>query len=177
MTSLARILPIGAALLLGGCATTGPSTPPPLAMATLALADGSAAGSATIIRRGDGLLLTLSVERLSAGEHGAHIHAVGNCGASGFTSAGGHLNPRGHMHGTLNPGGSHLGDLPNIAVSAAGTGRIEFQLPGLAAEIESEIFDADGAAIVVHASADDYRTDPAGNSGARIACGVLRRAP
>ncbi len=94
---------------------------------------------------------------------------------SGNASAGGHLNPHGKQHGMENPQGSHLGDLPNLSIGADGKGSFSVPLNGSPAEIEALLFDADGTALVVHAKPDDYRTDPSGNSGPRIACGVLTR--
>ena len=110
-----------------------------------------------------------------AGEHGLHFHAVGTCEGPDFKSAGGHLNPEGHQHGMLNPMGSHLGDLPNFIADAQGHAQLQIALDQLPDKLLPHLFDADGTAIVVHAAADDYRTDPSGNSGARIACGVLRK--
>jgi len=104
-----------------------------------------------------------------------HLHTVGQCDAPGFTTAGGHLNPHGKQHGSQNPAGSHLGDLPNITINNNGAGAASAQLSGSSSELEALLFDADGTALVVHAAADDYKTDPTGNSGARIACGVLTR--
>lgn len=143
--------------------------------ATLAGADGAAHGQAVLRRTGDRLVLDLEASGLAAGLHGAHLHTTGLCEGPGFASAGGHLNPGGRMHGTMNPMGSHLGDLPNLAVEAAGTGRLEVPLAGSADALLAQIFDADGAAVVIHAAPDDQQTGPSGASGARVACGVLRR--
>jgi Cu/Zn superoxide dismutase len=112
----------------------------------------------------------------AAGEHGIHIHAVGACDAPGFTTAGGHFNPAARQHGLNNPAGAHGGDLPNLVLSSDGSGTYAAtdDRIALAAGAANTIFDADGAAIVIHAGPDDYLTDPAGNSGARLACGVLR---
>jgi Cu-Zn family superoxide dismutase len=96
---------------------------------------------------------------------------VGQCEAPSFESAGAHLNPAARQHGLENPAGAHAGDLPNLTVSAAGEGRVDLTT---ARTMMTELLDADGTAIVVHAAADDQRTDPSGNSGARIACGVVR---
>ena len=110
---------------------------------------------------------------LTPGVHGIHVHAVGSCSPD-FAAAGGHHNPTGAKHGTENPEGPHAGDLPNLVVGADGNGALDAitnritLTPG-----PRSIFDADGSALVIHASADDYRTDPTGNSGARIACGVI----
>ena len=178
MTRLVHGL-LGAALITGGAtgamaAASRPDTTPPLAVATLATSSGVAAGTATITVSGSSdPVLRVTVSGLPAGVHGIHLHAVGKCEAPAFTSAGGHLNPTGRQHGHLNPAGSHLGDLPNITARADGTGELTQTLRGTAAALRNQLFDSDGTAIVVHATADDYRTDPSGNSGARIACGVL----
>lgn len=147
----------------------------PLAIARLAAADGSPAGTAEIRIAGKTLQLVIAATNVSPGPHGAHVHMIGQCNAPDFASAGGHLNPMGHGHGTQNPAGSHMGDLPNIVVSESGKAELAFALPGDASEWEARMFDADGSAVVIHAAADDYRTDPSGNSGARIACGVFTR--
>ncbi|HVR90275.1 MAG TPA: superoxide dismutase family protein [Novosphingobium sp.] len=175
-------LPMQSAALLGalaltGCASIGGIPTTRAGSAVLVSANGLPAGTASIGAAGDRLTLTVAVGGLPEGIHGIHLHTTGRCDASGFTSAGGHLNPAGHQHGSLNPNGSHLGDLPNLAVGGNGAGAITATLSGTRAELERALFDVDGTAIVIHASADDYRTDPSGNSGARIACGVLIRNP
>src|SRR5439155_692784 len=111
-----------------------------------------------------------AVTPLARGATGVHVHAVGKCDGPDFTSAGPHFNPAGRQHGALNPQGAHAGDLPNIEVGADGKGRLESttELMSLIGGTTS-VFDADGSAIVVHAAPDDFRTDPTGNSGARIA--------
>jgi len=161
---------------LGGCATPGDPSNLATGKATLQTANGQTAGFAELNRIGDRVRLSVSAIGLPPGPHGLHLHMTGKCEAPGFTTAGGHLNPGGHQHGSANPAGSHLGDLPNLVTDAGGAGTLFAELPGPAAEVEAQIFDADGAAVVIHASADDYRTDPTGNSGARIACGVLTRS-
>lgn len=160
--------------LLGGCSTMDRVPAARLAAASLASANGMPAGTVQVIAAGDQVTLAVAIAGLPQGPHGLHLHAIGNCAGPDFTSAGPHLNPGGHQHGTDNPAGSHLGDLPNITAGAAGAGSVTVQLKGTRAEIEQNLFDADGTAIVVHAEADDYRTDPSGSSGKRIACGVLQ---
>ncbi len=147
----------------------------PLASATLTAADGSARGKAWVAENAGHWELKVEVVGLPAGSHGAHLHTVGKCDAPDFTTAGGHLNPMGKMHGSDNPQGPHLGDLPNVMVGADGKGMLTVALTGTAAELTPALFDADGTAVVIHATADDYRTDPSGNSGGRIACGVLTK--
>lgn len=160
---------------LGGCTTPGESSARKIAAATLYLADGAPAGTAVLTASADRLTLAVNVTGLSAGVRGAHLHMAGKCEGPGFASAGGHLNPAGHQHGIDNPAGSHLGDLPNLVVDGKGRGTLTAQIGASAGEAEAALFDADGTAIVVHAAPDDYKTDPSGNSGARIACGVLTR--
>jgi len=123
---------------------------------------------------GDGLRISISSTGLGAGTYGVHVHATGRCEQPGFTSAGPHWNPTMRQHGSQNPQGPHRGDLPNLIVGANGQGEIAFTIPD--ARLTGGVggmLDADGAAIVVHQSPDDYRTDPSGNSGARIGCGVF----
>ena len=165
-------------LLLVGCATATPrAATEPLGAADLRDANGAERGKAEIGRDGAGLLLTVRVAGMVPnGAHGAHLHSVGTCQAPDFTSAGPHLNPGAQQHGSNNPAGSHLGDLPNLEVGPAGSGTVTVRLPGDPDTLLAQLFDADGTAVVIHAKADDYRTDPSGNSGARIACGVLIRS-
>lgn len=170
------LLAASAAALLSGCTTLGDLPTERVASATLRQANGAPAGTALLTRAGDSLTLSVALAGLPAGAKGMHLHMVGQCDAPGFTSAGGHLNPGARQHGTENPAGSHLGDLPKVTIADNGTGAASAQLRGTSAELLSALFDADGTAVVVHAGPDDYRTDPTGNSGARIACGVLTRS-
>lgn len=142
------------------------------ATATLHDATGRRVGSVAFSETYAGLLVRGSVSDLGLGAHGIHLHAVGKCEPP-FASAGGHFNPEQRMHGFNNQHGYHLGDMPNIVTPAAGKLDFEFLVPDVSLKGVNGILDADGAAIVVHASADDYATDPAGNSGARVACGVI----
>ncbi|HEU4558996.1 MAG TPA: superoxide dismutase family protein [Longimicrobium sp.] len=121
----------------------------------------------------DSIRLVVESTGLPAGTHGTHLHAVGRCDAPQFTTAGAHLNPTSRQHGLRNPQGPHLGDMPNLTVGANGQGRMETIVRGSLTPGRAPLFDADGTSLVVHASADDQVTDPAGNSGARIACGLL----
>lgn len=160
------------------CATTAPSDhahDAPLASTTLKAADGSTKGKAWIAGSDGHWEMKIEANDLPAGAHGAHLHMIGKCDAPDFASAGGHLNPHHKMHGAENPQGKHLGDLPNVTIAGDGTGSLSVALEGTAAELETALFDADGTAVVIHAGPDDYRTDPSGNSGGRIACGVLTR--
>ena len=179
----ARIAIIAVPAFAIGCATTGASTAPS-ARAELRDVAGRPVGSlvATAAPAG-GVALTVRVTGLPPGTHGVHIHMVGACdaaGATAFASAGGHFNPTGKQHGRLNPSGWHAGDLPNIVVDGTGQGSLETVVESLTLETApAALLDADGSAIVVHANQDDQRTDSGpsgpGNSGARIACGVIQR--
>ncbi len=145
------------------------------AAASLRNAQGQVIGEASAARAGNLVRIRLTVRGLMRGTHGVHLHQTGRCDAPGFESAGPHWNPTSHEHGRLNPRGPHLGDLPNLVVGRNGRGRIDFAVavPAGTAAGANPLLDADGTAIVIHAAADDLRTDPSGNSGARIACGVL----
>ena len=166
---------VGAALLVAGCAARGAPTDT-TARAELRNPGGQVVGSATFTQVGNAVRMVLEAEGLPPGVKGAHIHAVGKCDPPDFTTAGSHFNPQGRQHGALNPQGPHAGDLPNLSVGADGKGRLEStnQLVTLLSGPHS-LFDADGSALVVHAAPDDFRTDPTGNAGARIACGVITR--
>ena len=137
-------------------------------------ADGTVVARAILWPVNQGVEVRVQAAGLPHGQYGVHIHAVGRCDPPGFESAGAHWNPATRQHGRLNPQGHHLGDLDNLAVGPDG-GRLEFRVPGATLHGgEHPIVDADGASVVIHANPDDYRTDPSGDSGARIACGVLR---
>lgn len=170
---------VAGSLAAVSCATAAPpehAHDAPLASTTLKAADGSTKGKAWIAGSAGRWELKVDVDGLPAGAHGTHLHTVGKCDAPDFASAGGHLNPHGKAHGSDNPQGMHLGDLPNLTVGADGKGSLTVALAGSAADLDPALFAGDGAAVVVHATADDYRTDPSGNSGGRIACGVLTRS-
>lgn len=138
---------------------------------------GKTIGSAVLSERGGGVVITVNVKGLPQGLHAVHIHAVGKCDAPAFTSAGGHFNPQNKKHGLKNPDGPHAGDLPDMFVNKDGMGRYEALMESMTLGAGgTSVFDADGSAIVVHATADDNVTDPAGNSGDRIACGVIIKA-
>ena len=160
-------------LLAAGCAGRG--TPADTtARAELRNARGEVVATATFTQVGSAMRVLVDAQGLPAGVKGVHIHAVGKCEPPDFASAGSHFNPQGKQHGTLNPQGPHAGDLPNLTVGADGKGRLESttELVTLLGGPHS-VFDADGSALVIHAAPDDFRTDPTGNSGARIACGVI----
>ena len=129
----------------------------------------------TLSDAGNGIVITGTLDGVDPGLHGFHLHEVGVCEPP-FETAGGHFNPTGKKHGILNPDGHHLGDLPNIFMPKEGEGAIQIFATGvtLKAGEEGSLRDEDGTAIVIHSGPDDYKTDPSGDSGGRIACGVLR---
>jgi Cu-Zn family superoxide dismutase len=158
-------------LTLSACASVDPAGPS--AGAAIADAAGRTVARAIVRRTSGRLAVHVEAAGLAPGTYGVHLHAVGRCDPPSFASAGPHWNPADRQHGRDNPAGPHMGDLPNLVVGADGHGVIDMILNAPLAEGANPLLDADGAAVVVHAQADDYRTDPSGNSGARIACGVL----
>ncbi len=168
---------IGAAMLvlLAALYAEGVAAQSPSAVAELKNGAGQSVGAATLVQTAGGVRVTISVKGLTAGKHGIHIHAVGKCDGPDFTSAGGHFNPDSKQHGARNPSGAHAGDLPNLVVGADGAGTFDATAAkaSLASGAANSLFDADGSALVIHQSEDDELTDPTGNSGARIACGVI----
>jgi len=181
MIRLPKILAFSAmagATLLGACAANDSATADtamaaPGARAPLYTASGVAAGEGRIVATATGLKLTVDAQGVPAGLHGIHVHTTGKCEGPDFQTAGGHWNPTARQHGHDNPQGAHSGDLPNITIAANGTGTLTIDLPGAKLSGEGGLLDADGAALVIHATADDMKTDPSGNSGGRIACGVF----
>jgi len=152
---------------------------PTRATATLKNAQGVEIGTATLTpaAQGTAVMINASLTKLPPGTHAFHVHTVGTCTPPDFASAGGHFNPAGKQHGKDNPSGHHAGDLPNFEVNASGEGKVSYAVPDLTlGDGPNSLFHAGGTALVVHAAADDYKTDPAGNAGARIACGVIERA-
>lgn len=164
--------------LVAGCAASNTEAQPEgryaaghfRASAELHDASGAKAGTATAQEVKGGIKVTVNVEGATPGVHGIHVHTTGKCEAPGFTTAGGHWNPGMKQHGMDNPMGMHAGDLPNITVGADGKGSESFTITGGTFE---GLMDQDGAAIVLHAGPDDLKSDPAGNSGGRVACGVF----
>jgi len=146
------------------------------AHADLINAKGQPVGTATFKQTKAGVSISLALNDLPPGTHGIHIHAVGKCDAPDFKTAGGHFNPDAKKHGEKNPQGAHNGDLGNIAVNAKGlvkTTKLAKNVtlgPGA-----NSLFGTDGTALVIHADSDDEMTDPSGNSGARIACGIIQK--
>jgi len=174
-----RVLAVVIAVQLVGCTSSRPVVVSSGAAAVAGAhadvrdAAGTPLGRLAFAPTATGVRIHGVLQGLPPGTHGLHVHAVGECVAP-FTSAGPHFNPSNVPHGLATPQGGHAGDLPNIVVGS--DGRVVVDVSGRATlEGANTLLDADGAAIVVHAAADDERTDPAGNAGARIACGVITR--
>lgn len=165
-----------AAFALVGCSTLETIPTERVGDVRLSFANGLPAGTGQLVSDGRTLSLAIAMTGLEPGEHGFHLHTAGKCTAPDFQSAGGHLNPAGREHGSLNPQGKHLGDLPNLVIGASRSASTEVDLGADTRELRETLFDDDGTALVVHAAADDYRSDPAGDAGSRVACGVLRQS-
>jgi Cu-Zn family superoxide dismutase len=183
-----------AAVALSACATAPSSTPPaasmprhpravvtapaastvPAAVAHIAGASGSlVSGTLALAPLHGGVHVTGELGGLAPGSHGFHVHQTGDCSAADASSAGGHFNPAGSGHGRAGTAMHHAGDIDNLVADASGVAHIDVQLRGvsLGGNVATDIV---GRALVVHAAPDDYQTQPAGNSGARIGCGVIR---
>ena len=164
-------------LLAAGCATAEPQGGAPMPLIDFS---GHTIGTVRAWQTAGGVTFRVDARGLPHGIHGIHVHSVGRCDPPDFASAGGHWNPLGKKHGLSNPAGPHAGDLPNVDVAANGVlGQAvtlaNATLTGPAGD-PRVLLDADGAALVIHAQADDNMTDPSGNSGARIACAVIQPA-
>lgn len=135
---------------------------------------GNKIGTANFYAAGSGVRIEVNVSQLPPGTHGIHIHNVGKCEGPAFTSAGPHLNPASKKHGKDSPEGPHAGDLLNLEVNSNGIGKASLLDPNVTlGSGPNSLFHDGGTSLVIHVNADDYKTDPAGNSGARIACGVI----
>lgn len=169
---------LAAIALLPACASKqkGGASGGQAARARLLDASGKEVGNATFQPAEGGVKVDLAVTGVKPGKHGFHVHAIGSCVAPDFKSAGPHFNPAGKQHGHENPQGAHAGDLPNVDVAEDGSGRVSVVGKGLTlGEGGGSLFQPGGTALVLHADPDDGKSDPAGNAGARIACGVVER--
>lgn len=170
------------AIIASACASTpSPTDRVASASATIVNAAGEERGTADVWQDRDKIVhVDVQLLNMPTGPHAIHFHSVGKCDGSGstpFASAGAHYNPLGRQHGLDNSAGPHAGDAPNFTVNADGAGRANFTTDRVSlSEGSTSLFDSDGSAIVIHAAADDQTSQPAGNSGGRIACGVLKQA-
>ncbi len=165
--------------LLGFCAAAAlADTAPKAAHANIMNAQGMQIGTAKLKAVKDGVQISVKVTGLSAGDHGIHIHTVGKCEGPAFTTAGGHFNPTSAHHGmnnTMDPH-PHAGDLPNLKVAANGKGSATVVAKGVTlGDGANSLFHDGGTSLVIHAKADDLMSDPSGNSGDRVACGVISK--
>lgn len=161
------------ALMLVACSTIAVAQSPEPAKAELQDALGKPLGVATLTETPHGVLIHATLNGVPAGTHAFHIHTVGKCEAP-FTSAGGHFNPAAKQHGIENPMGMHAGDMPNVQVGAEGNLTFDVLNSGVTlGNGANSLFKEGGTALVLHGGADDYKSDPAGNAGPRIACGVI----
>jgi Cu-Zn family superoxide dismutase len=166
ITSVVGIGSLGAVLCL---AASGPTV-------MIKDADGKDVGTAKISQSGKGIKITYNLKGLTPGEHAMHIHQAAKCEGPKFTTAGPHFNPSGKKHGLENPDGHHAGDMKNFTVKADGTAKGSVVDPDITlGDGDHSIFANGGTALVVHAKADDMKTDPAGNAGDRIACGTITK--
>lgn len=166
---------VAVAGLLGAAALFAASKP---VTVNLNDANGKSVGSATLSesKPGAGVTIKLNAKGLTAGEHALHIHQMAKCEGPKFTSAGPHFNPGQKKHGLQNPEGPHAGDMPNFTVKADGTAKATVSDSRVTLDDgDNSVFTGGGTALVIHAQADDMKSDPAGNAGDRIACGTITK--
>jgi Cu-Zn family superoxide dismutase len=154
----------------------GPGSQDAAATADLLDRDGKKIGSAVFSEMGDGVRIQVQLSKLAPGIHAMHIHNVGECHGPDFKSSGPHFNPFGKKHGSKNPEGPHAGDLPNVEVKADGTVAVEVTAKLVTLKQgKNSLFQPGGTCLMIHEKADDEATDPAGNAGERLACGVIKK--
>ncbi len=157
----------------GSVGDTGSAGTGNQASAAMRDARGRDLGTLTLAPDGEGITVSGRLVGLPPGEHGIHLHAAGRCDPPAFESAGDHWNPTNRQHGTASAKGPHLGDLRNVEVARDSSVTVQETTPGGALSGGTALLDGDGAAVVVHAAPDDYKSQPSGGSGGRVACGVV----
>lgn len=155
-------------LALAACTTMEPAGGAPMALIN---ASGQSIGTVRAWQTAGGVSFKINASGLPHGIHGIHVHPIGRCDPPDFSTAGTHWNPGNRQHGLNNPQGPHAGDMPNVEVAANGVLNQTVVLPNATM---AQLLDADGSSIMIHAQADDYVSQPAGNSGAKIACAVIQ---
>jgi Cu-Zn family superoxide dismutase len=165
----------GLLLLFGNVALAGEKGGAASAEAVIKDSGGKTVGTSVLTQTAQGVAMVVEVSQFPPGSHGIHVHAIGKCDPPDFKSAGGHFNPHAKKHGLKSPEGAHAGDLPNLVVGPDGAGKLSATLVGATLERgnPASLLNPNGTSFIIHAKADDEVTDPAGNSGDRIACGVI----
>jgi Cu-Zn family superoxide dismutase len=170
--SMRPTLVLGSGLILAGCAMMSGESTRPGGRAT----GGQTVGTATLTERPGGVRIVVQARGLSPRKDGIHVHAVGSCDPPQFTSAGAHFNPLARKHGLATPEGPHAGDLPNLDAGQGGNARYDVTTEHITLQDgRTSLFDGDGSSLVIHEKEDDQTTDPTGNSGDRVVCGVIVR--
>jgi Cu-Zn family superoxide dismutase len=170
-----RYLLAGLLLLFGNYALAGVIGGAASAKAVIKDPGGKTVGTSVLTQTAQGVAMVVEVSQLPPGLHGIHVHAIGACDPPDFKTAGGHYNPHAKKHGLKSPEGAHAGDLPNLLVGPDGAGKLSATLVGATLDRgnPASLLNPNGTSIIIHAKADDEVTDPAGNSGDRIACGII----
>jgi len=173
MRSVSFFVATRATAVLGVALLLAARSPSDDATAKVLDATGRELGVLTLVDAGAAIAVTGTLRGLTPGVHGMHLHTIGSCAGPSFAGAGAHWSPTPKQHGRANPDGPHHGDLMNLTVGADSSVVVKMSTPAGSLRGENPLLDADGAAIVIHATTDDDKTAPSGNSGARIACGVV----
>jgi Cu-Zn family superoxide dismutase len=165
----------GLLLLFGNFALAGEKGGAASAEAVIKDPSGKTVGTSVLTQTAQGVAMVVEVSQLPPGSHGIHVHAIGKCDPPDFKTAGGHFNPHAKKHGLKSLEGAHAGDLPNLVVGPYGAGKLSATLVGATLERgnPASLLNPNGTSIIIHAKLDDEVTDPTGNSGDRIACGII----